>query len=207
MNESIIPAGYRRDAQGRLVPETMIAPIDLARDALVVELLTKAKAVGEQLREFKADAFGDIQAFVDLSMEQYGITPRGTQGKGNLSLVSYDGRHKVQIAVAEHISFDERLQAAKHLIDYCITAWASDSRDEIKVLVTDAFQTDRAGKINVGRVLGLRRLPIQDEQWKRAMQAIGDSVKVVGSKSYIRFYERIGDTDQYQAISLDVAAI
>lgn len=207
MNESIIPAGYRRDAQGRLVPESMIAPIDLARDALVGELLTKAKAVGAVLRDFKAEAFGDIQAFVDLSMEQYGITPRGSRGKGNLTLVSFDGRHKVQIAVAEHITFDERLQAAKHLIDECITDWAANSRDEIKVLVQDAFQTDQAGKINVGRVLGLRRLDIRDEKWQQAMKAIGDSVKVVGSKSYVRFYERIGETDQYQAISLDVAAL
>lgn len=207
MNESIIPAGYRRDAQGRLVPETMIAPIDLARDALVGELLTKAKAVGAVLRDFKAEAFGEIQAFVDLSFEQYGITPRGSKGKGNLTLVSFDGRYKIQVAVAEHIAFDERLQAAKCLIDECITDWATDSRPEIKVLVQDAFQTDKEGKINMGRVLGLRRLDIRDEKWQQAMKAISDSIRVVGSKSYVRFYERVGNTDQYQAISLDVAAL
>jgi len=207
MNESIIPAGYRRDAQGRLVPETMIAPIDLARDALVGELLTKAKAVGAVLRDFKAEAFGDIQAFVDLSFEQYGITPRGGKGKGNLTLVSFDGRYKIQVAVAEHIAFDERLQAAKCLIDVCITDWSHDSRPEIKVLVQDAFQTDKEGKINMGRVLGLRRLDIRDEKWQQAMKAISDSIRVVGSKSYVRFYERIGNSDQYQAISLDVAAL
>jgi hypothetical protein len=30
---------------------------------------------------------------------------------------------------------------------------------------------------------------------------------VVGSKSYIRVYERIGDTDQYRPISLDIAGV
>lgn len=207
MNESIILAGHRRDTKGRLVEETMIAPIDMARDDLVIDLVGKARAASDVLRDFKATVFGEIQAFVDLSFEQYGIVPRGSKGKGNITLMSFDGRYKVQVAVAEHIAFDERLQAAKHLIDECITDWASDSRPEIKVLVQDAFQTDKAGEINVGRVLGLRRLDIKDPRWMEAMKAIGDSIKVVGSKSYVRFYERVGNTDQYQAISLDVAAL
>lgn len=56
-------------------------------------------------------------------------------------------------------------------------------------------------------MLGLKRLNISDEKWLRAMQAIGDSVRVSGSKPYLRLYERIGDTDQYSPISLDVAAV
>ena len=38
------------------------------------------------------------------------------------------------------------------------------------------------------------------------MQAIGESLQVVGSKSYIRLYERVGESDKYQLISLDVAS-
>ena len=70
-----------------------------------------------------------------------------------------------------------------------------------------AFQTDKEGKINTGRVLALRRLDIRDEKWQKAMLAIGESLQVVGSKEYVRFYERIGNTDQYRPISLDVAAV
>ena len=66
---------------------------------------------------------------------------------------------------------------------------------------------NKEGKINTARVLGLKRLNINDEKWLRAMQAIADSVQVAGSKPYIRIYERIGDTDQYQPISLDVAGV
>ena len=46
-----------------------------------------------------------------------------------------------------------------------------------------------------------------DERWQRAMQAIGDACQVVGSKSYIRVYQRVGDTDQYEPISLDIAGV
>ena len=203
--ENAIPEGYRADAKGCLVPETMIKPIDRARDELVQELARQAKGVSDGLRDFKAKVFADINAFVDLSAEQYDVKLGGK--KGNLTLFSFDGAFKVQVAIAEHMVFDERLQAAKHLIDECIIAWSQGSRDEIKVLVQSAFQTDKEGKINTGRVLALRRLDIRDEKWQKAMQAIGESLQVVGSKEYVRFYERIGNTDQYQPISLDVAAV
>lgn len=198
-----IPTGYMKDHAGRLVPIDTVKPIDIERDKLVGEIVAKARALNGQIATFKAAAFGDIAAFVELSAEQYGAKVGGQ--KGNVTLMSFDGRYKVQRAIAEHISFDERLQAAKALIDECITDWSQGSRPEIQVLVNNAFQVDKEGNINTGRVLGLRRLQIGDDRWQRAMQAISEAVQVVGSKSYIRVYERIGDTGEYRAIALDVA--
>ena len=200
-----VPEGFRKDAKGCLVPEAMIRPIDRARDELVQELAQKAKAVSASLRAFKTESFADIAAFVDLSAEQYDVKLGGK--KGNLTLYSFDGTFRVQVAIAEHMVFYERLQVAKQLIDECIVEWSQDSRDEIKVLVQAAFQTDKEGKINTGRVLALRRLDIRDAKWQKAMQAIGESLQVVGSKEYVRFYERVGDSDQYEPINLDVAAV
>lgn len=200
-----IPEGFWKDAKGCLVPESMIKPIDRTRDELARDLGLRAKAMSESLRGFKTTVFNEINAFVDLSAEQYDVKLGGK--KGNLTLYSFDGAIKIQVAIAEHMVFDERLQAAKHLIDECIIDWSQGSRDEIKVLVQSAFQTDKEGKINTGRVLALRRLDIRDEKWQKAMQAISESLQVVGSKEYIRFYERVGDSDQYQPISLDLAAV
>ena len=199
-----LPKGYMEDAQGRLVPEGMVKDIDKLRDQTVRSLVQQAAALNEQLRKFKLAAFSDIAAFVQTSAEQYDVKLGGD--KGNLTLISYDGRYKLVRQVQENLRFDERLQAAKALIDECITAWSAGSSDEIKVLVNDAFKVDREGDVNTNRVLGLRRLNIQDEKWQRAMQAIGDSISVVGSRSYVRVYERIDGTDQYRAIPLDVAA-
>ena len=132
---------------------------------------------------------------------------RFTKSGGNVTLVSFDGRYKVVRQMAEHIVFDERLQAAKLLIDECIQAWAKGSNANIKVLVNDAFQVDREGKISTGRVLGLRRLDIDDDKWSQAMRAIADSMNVSGTKPYIRFYERNERSGEYVAISLDMAAL
>jgi hypothetical protein len=210
-NEKTIPgtaqaiAGYRQNAQGHLIPESMIKPIDRARDSLVQELITHATALNKNIGQFKSKVFGDIAAFVDLSAEEYDTRIGGK--KGNVTLYSFDGRYKVQFASADNIVFDERLQAAKALIDTCIQEWSQGSSPEIMVLVQEAFKADKEGNLNTGRILGLRRLDINDERWQNAMKAIGESVQIVGSKQYIRFYERRADTDQYDAISLDIAAV
>lgn len=207
MSEQTIPAGFMKDSAGRLVPIETVRPIDIERDKLVLEIVAKARDLNTALAAFKGAVFGDIEAFIELSAEQYGVTLKGAAGKGNVSLASFDGRYKVQRAIAESITFDERLIAAKALIDECITDWSTGSRPEIHALINAAFQVDKAGKINTGRVLGLRRLEINDERWLAAMRAIGEAVQVVGSKSYVRIYERIGDSEQFRPIALDVASV
>lgn len=200
-----VPPGFMKNSIGHLVPVSLVAPIDKQRDQIVQELINKAMGVKDVLAAFKTQAFGDIAAFVDLSMEQYQAKIGGK--KGNVTLFSFDGKYKIQFAVSQKIQFDERLQAAKSLIDECIQEWSQGSSPEIKVLVQDAFNTDSEGNLNHGRIFALRRLDIKDDRWTKAMKAIGESVQVVGSKQYVRFYERRGDTDQYDAIPLDMAAL
>jgi len=198
------PEGFMRDAQGRLVPTAMVKPLDLLRDQLVQDLVLQARDVNAVIGHFKRLAFADIAAFVQTSAETYEVKLGGD--KGNVTLYSFDGRFKIIRQVQETLRFDERLQAAKSLIDACITEWSTGSRPEIQVLVNDAFQVNKEGAVQTDRVLGLRRLNITDEKWLRAMDAISESLQVVGSRSYIRVYERVGETDQYKAIALDIAS-
>lgn len=204
MNQHHIPEGHRMDSQGRLVPEANIKPVDKLRDDLVRELFEKAERVNQVLADFKKEAFSTIAAFIELSGEQYGVNLGGN--KGNVTLLSFDGEQRVQRAIAEHIQFDERLQAAKALIDECLRDWIKGSRPEITTLVNDAFRVDQQGKLRTGSILALRRMDIQDARWRRAMDAIGDAVQVVGTKSYVRFHRR-GAEGQYEALSLDIAGV
>lgn len=203
--EKQAPAGYWVDAKGVMTPESLIKPIDMARDALVGELVGRAQAVSQALAEFKLSGFADIAAFVDLSANEYGVNVGGK--KGNVTLFTFDGRYKIQRAMQDKIAFDERLQAAKSLIDECLADWTEGARPEIHALINRAFSTDKEGEINTGEVLKLRKLDIDDARWLKAMTAIGEAVQVVGSRSYIRVYERIGDSDQYQPIALDIAGV
>ncbi|HDT2308243.1 TPA: DUF3164 family protein [Citrobacter braakii] len=197
------PEGYWTDARGVLTPVSLIKEIDRDRDQLVGELVEQAIVASSALSELKSRAFADIQAFIDLSAEKYGATKGGK--KGNVTLYSFDGRFKIQRAMQDRIALDERIQTAKALIDTCLADWTEGARPELKALVNEAFDTDKEGNINTGRVLALRRLEIDDERWQQAMQAIGEAVQVVGSRSYIRVYERVGDSDEYRPIALDIA--
>jgi Protein of unknown function (DUF3164). len=199
------PEGFMRNAQGHLVPLELVKPIDQERDRLVRELMAIVFDTNQRLTSAKQRIFGDVAAFVSLSAEHYGVKRGGV--KGNVTLFSFDGALKLQIATAENIKFDERLAAAQALVDECIRDWGQSSRPEIMALVQQAFQTDKEGNLNVGRIMGLRRLEIADPRWQDAMRAIGESVQVIGTKQYIRAYKRVGDTGRYESIPLDMVAV
>ncbi len=199
-----IPAGYMENAQGHLIPVEKVKEIDLERDALVREIVARAQDLSALLKEFKLSAMGDIGAFVELSAEKYGAKLGGS--KGNIQLSSFDGRYKIRRDIQEHQVFDERLQAAKSLVDECIHEWSEGSNANIRALVNDAFYVDKQGNLNTNRILGLRRLNIDDPKWRQAMEAISDSLQVAGSKAYIRIYERQAD-GSYQQINLDLASL
>lgn len=199
-----MPDGYRENAQGHLIPLDQIKEIDLARDELVMEKVAKAKAVRAQLCDLKLEFLDDITAFVQLSAERYGAKIGGN--KGNVSLLSFDGKYQIKRQMQESMTFDEGLQAAKALIDECLREWSASSPGELRVIVDQAFRVDKEGRINTGAILSLRRLNITDERWQRAMTAVSDSLQVSDTKAYVRVYERDG-SGKYQAISLDLANV
>ena len=196
---------YMLDENGNQIRIENIKPIDLERDTLVKKIVADGKLASEVLRNFKINTFADIGALVELAAEQYGAKVGGK--KGNVTLYTFDKRYKVQRAMTENIVFDERLQAAKSLIDECLHEWTADANPNLQAIVNRAFEVDKEGNNSTGRVLSLRRLEITDARWVRAMQAISDSIQTIGSKAYVRLYERVGDTDEYVPIPLDVAGV
>lgn len=200
-----LPEGYWENAQGALVPEANIKEIDKLRDQTVRRIWALAEQLHQEMQKFKAQAFTDVAAFVQISADQYGAKIGGT--KGNVQLLTFDGRLKIQRNIAERIIFDERLQAAKHLIDECLKEWTADGRDEIKAIISSAFNVDKKGEISTTKILGLKRIEINHPKWLEAMQAITDSIGIAGSKSYLRFYKRNDETGEYAPMSLDLATI
>ena len=195
---------YKKDQHGRLIPLSLIDEVDLLRDELVNQLVEKALVLQDQMRDFKVESTSEIESFVELSMAQYGVKLGGK--KGNLSLMSFDGEYKVKIHINEHLEFDERLIAAKELVDACLHRWTADSNDNVKALIDHAFQTDKAGKINTSRVLGLLRLEIEDKQWVTAMKALKDSIMVSDTTSYLNIYKR-NELGKYELVPLSLSAL
>ena len=195
---------YMTDSRGRLVPVEPVSEIDKLRDQRVCKIADEAMKMKDILASFKQRIRDDLYTFVELSANQYGKSWGGK--KGNITLTTFDGKYRLILHHDDLLVFDERLQVAREIIGECLNKWSDGARPEIRLLVTDAFQVDKSGKINVARVLGLRRLEIHDPDWQKAMQAITESIQISGSKQYLRLYER-DEQGKYQQIPLDVAAL
>ena len=196
-------ASYMHDAKGGLTPVELIKPQDLLQDEVVRKIVGYAADLSEQVARFKEHTFDDIGGFEALLEQEYGSTIGGA--KGNKTLQSVDGLYKVTVQVADTIDFGPELQIAKGLVDECLNEWSADARAEIRAIVTRAFNTDKAGQINRSEIFMLLRLDIEDERWQRGMKAIRDAMRVVGSKTYVRCYQRERHDAPWHAITIDLA--
>jgi hypothetical protein len=204
--EEIAGSRYMRDASGSLVPVENIKAQDALMDEVVGKIFAFATDLSGQIARFKEHTFADLTSFQDLLQQEYGVKKR--EGwKGNYTISSFDGLKKVTVQIAERIDFGPELQVAKTLVDECLREWSADSSANLRSIVNRAFAVDQQGKINKGELFSILRLEIDDERWQRAMKAIRDSMRVTGTKEYVRFYERTSAEAPWTAISLDIAAL
>lgn len=188
---------------GAKLPVGTVKPQHLLEDDLVRSEIGHAQALSDQLSRFLAHFFDNLGAFEALISERYKAKVGGR--KGNKTLMSYDGLFKVTVQVADNVVFGPELQVAKTLVDECLTDWSAGSGEELKAVIARAFNVDKEGQINRAALYSLLRLEISDERWKQAMQAIRDAMRVVGSKSYVRFYRRETSDAPWQPITIDLA--
>ncbi|ALJ14238.1 DUF3164 family protein [Sphingopyxis macrogoltabida] len=196
---------YLRDAKGNLVPVETVKATDLLMDETVRKITGFARELSAQMARFKGHTFEDVNSLQALFRQEYDAPLGGA--KGNITLTTFDGLQRVQVQVADLIAFGPELQAAKALIDECLVDWSADSHAALRALVSRVFSVEKEGHINRAELFMLMRFEIDDERWVRAMKAIRDSIRVIGSKAYVRFYERGAADEPWQTISIDLARV
>lgn len=204
-NANAIPEGYIVNAAGHLVPENQVREADKLRDQVARDLAQEAVELNQRLAEFKKRALQEIADLVSIAAERHDVHMGGQ--KGNVSISSYDGQYKVVRSYSEKLAFTEELEAAKELIDACIRRWSEGANDNIRALVDRAFRTDSQGQLKTTAILELLRLEIEDAEWAEAMDALKESIQVIGTAVYVRVYKRREGTQQYQPVPLDLAAV
>lgn len=199
--------GYKEDSSGALRPVSSIKAIDLLRDELVQKITARAMELNHALTEFKQQSLDEIARFVELSASEHDRKLGGE--KGNVTLPSFDGAFKVLRANHDAISFNEKIQTAKDLIDECLIDWTGRPGvpQGLVAIVNTAFKRNTNGEISVSRMTDLRTYNIEDERWKKAMNVIADSMAVRGTITYLRIQVRQGRTDKYETIALDIAGV
>lgn len=195
---------YMADAKGGLWPVEVVKAQHKLEDELVRKIMGFALALSAQVTRFRGHTFTDLGEFDALLSQEYGATKGGP--KGNRSYSTHDGLFEIQVRVQDQIDFGPELQTAKSLVDACLNEWSEDARPEIRAIVTRAFNTDKEGKINRSEIFMLLRLEIEDARWQEAMRAVRDAMRIVGSKSYLRFRMKEAVDAGWTSVTIDLAA-
>lgn len=201
---SIDGHAYFINGDGGLIPESAVKAVDKLQDEIVRKIIGAALPISAIVSEFRLKTLGDVDDFVALLEQEYSARRGGS--KGNLTFTSFDGTLKISVQVSENVVFGPELQVAKTLVDECLREWSAGSRTEIQAIINRAFDVDNQGRISRTDLLGLLRLEIEDARWQEAMRAIRDSMRVVGSKRYVRMYRRANAQAAWAPITIDVAA-
>ena len=201
-----VPDGYLKDGKSNLVAIANIKQTDLIKDEFVKKAIDKAIKMQEALAKFKQSLMAEADDFIELLAQEHGVNLGGK--KGNVMLRTFDSQLKVTLQTQERIELGPELTLAKQLIDQCLDEWTEGGNQNIKAIVSKTFNTDKQGSLNPQRILALRKLEITDDSGKRAkaMNIIAESVGVVDSTRFIRFYKQ-DDNGIEQAISLDIAKL
>lgn len=172
------------DPKGRPVPEEYIRPEDKKKDKLVESILKRVTKLSAKLETEKAEIVASIEKYLqDLAKDN-----RVREGwKGNTLLYNFSQNLCIERRIDESISFDERLQMVKTTIDKWISQKLKDTDPTLSKVIAQAFSVDKQGRINTAMLLKLKRIDIQDAEWKKAMQLLDDSIFVKSSKMVLRF--------------------
>ena len=199
--------GFWLNKKGEPVHEELIRADEKLKDEMVEELTKKALGMSATLREFKEEAFKDVEDYYELLLQKYGMDGKKNSKKGNLVLENFSATKKITISVSDRIDFDEKLNIAKQKIDEYLHEVTKDASPDVKTLITKAFEVDKKGNVNAKKILALKSYEITHPLWLEAMSIIDEATQIISSKSYIRFYTRDSLTDEYKNIPLDIAGV
>ncbi|CUV65209.1 conserved hypothetical protein [Sulfurovum sp. enrichment culture clone C5] len=198
---------YMINSKGDKVHIDLVKKDDVMRDGLVNELLDEAVAFKGIMGEFRSKAEQKVEDYFEELMAKYNLDPKAKSKKGNITLENFSSTAKVQIAISDKLTFDEKLQLARMKFDEYFEQVTVGSSEEVKMLINKAFSVDKEGKVDVKRILELRSYNIKHPKWVEGVALIEESKKIVSSKSYIRFYKREASDESWKHVSLDIAAV
>jgi hypothetical protein len=190
------------DGAGNAIPVKYVKKTDKLRDQLVEKIMKDAQKISKQIQKFKPNSFDSIYTYMDTLEKHYKISQRTREG--NKVLTNFSNTLKVEIYINKLLAFDDKLSLAKTLIDGCVKKWSEKGDPRAALLLQDAFKVDQKGKLDRERILGLRAHKIDNPDWQKAMNIIGDSLTVLGTKAYLRFWKK-NDDGKWQSIPLSIA--
>lgn len=194
------------DESGTHIPYNRTTKAERLHERSSARLLKEAQKVNKYLVNFKELVRELSEEAFDAFMEEK-TTNRVT--KGNFTWYNFNRSIKIEVSVNEPIVFDDlTITAAKDKFDQFLDQNVESKNAFVKEMITDAFETQRSGKMDVKQVMGLARYEakIKDALFSEAVKLINEAVRRPRSKTYFRVW-LLDDAGQYQNIELNLSSI
>lgn len=169
----------------------------IVRDALAVN--SKLVALRDTISELSMEAY---EAFMEEKNSN-------KETKGNFSWFNFNRSIKIEVSISEAIQFDDlTITAAKEKFQQFLEENVTSKIDFVKQMITDAFETQRAGKLDAKRILGLIRYEskINNALFSEAVKLIQESIRRPKSKTYFRVWLK-DETGAYKNIELNLSSL
>jgi len=175
------------DAEGREIPGRFISRQKRKADKVVESVFRDVKRYREQTAKVKQRIEKKVEEYLKYLAEEY---KTGKDWKGNAVIMNIAQDKRIGVQVHTRVEFDERIMIAKQKIDSCLSRWSDGAKEELRMIVQQAFSVNRKGMYDRKQLFGLMKLQIRDKEWQDAMELIKESMQVVIYKTYMYFEER-----------------
>lgn len=178
----------------------------LLQHDITVKMVDGARALRDLIAEQKRQFMADADLYVRSMLALYNANPTGKRGGFNIA--SFDDLMKVEFSVTDYRAVDGAVVAAQALVSEVLNDLTDQLEPWVRDLLNNAFNRDeKTGKINVDHLQNLRKVDIPHPKWPDACEAISDSIRIAGSRSYLRFYERENRDKEWRAVVLQFSAL
>lgn len=208
----LIPAAAEPDPghvilrDGRQKPIAELSEFEIKREAKLQALACEGMDLYLRLADFSARYDVDFDELDEESAPRQAKNSRAA-GTQSVSRVLLDGSVKLERKRADVVSYDEdKLMAAKALIDVCVQRFAAGGRSEIKQMAELSFVKNAKGQYSRSGMVRLQQIESDDPEWQQAMELIKKAELVGGVASYklISVRDKYG---KYHPLPLDIAAV
>jgi len=194
------------DESGTSIPYNRTTKAERLMERSSARILKSALSVNKQLKAFK-DMVRDLSNEAYEAFMEEKSSNRVT--KGNFTWFNFNRSIKIEVSVNEPIQFDDlTIAAAKEKFDQFLDENVQSKNEFVKQMINDAFETQRAGKLDVKQVMGLTRYQnkINDPLFSEAVALITEAIRRPKSKTYFRVWLK-DEAGEYQNVELNLSSI
>ncbi|MCP1270922.1 DUF3164 family protein [Acetobacter cerevisiae] len=188
-------------------PRAKIATSALLANDFAIDMVGDAKALNELMCETKARMYAKVEIYEQQLLDHYKAKKR-RNSRGQISACSLDDCFRVDLSIADFRRVTSDFIAAQALMGEVLDDLMEDVNPDIRLLLEAAFVPDeKTGRVNVERLQQVRKVKLSHPRWADVLDAVANSIEVTSSKSYLRFYWRERNDDEWTQIVLQFSKI